>query len=343
MANLALVNQVTSPIRAAMSPGMVVTSLQDVMAIGKILAASRFFKDADTESKAVAKILRGWELGIPPVASLENIHVMDGKTSLSVHLVSATIDQSGMYRKRVIETTNSLCIIEFHAKLDGSWQEVGHSQFTIEDAKLAGLLGKTNWQKYPKAMLYARALTQGARLYCSSVFLGHIYVPEELGAETDESGEIVDLVAPLASLKTNREQISDLLNELQLTDVATRQDIVNYHLNGKKASELSEQELAELLIAIRKFCSQPANVATSAVDVIAVSAIPELPSDQVSASTIQLDNRTIISNLLDELAVVDVTERQQLVKQHLTLRRLESLSPGEIQQVLEGIRQSCNR
>ena len=90
---------------------MIIRSLSDAIAIGKILAASRFFKDTTTEQQAVAKILRGWELGIPPVAALENINVIDGKTTLSSHLIAAKINDSGRFRLRIVEHTSEECII----------------------------------------------------------------------------------------------------------------------------------------------------------------------------------------------------------------------------------------
>ena len=38
------------------------------------------------------------------------------------------------------------------------------------------------WEKYPRNMVFARALTNGARWYCPDVFNGPIYTPDELGA-----------------------------------------------------------------------------------------------------------------------------------------------------------------
>ena len=51
---------------------------------------------------------------------------------------------------------------------------------TMEDAKRAGLLGKTSWQRYPEDMLFARALSRGARRFCPDALGGAIYTPEEL-------------------------------------------------------------------------------------------------------------------------------------------------------------------
>lgn len=49
---------------------------------------------------------------------------------------------------------------------------------------------------YPQNMLFARAISSGVRRYCPDVFNGNlVYVPEELGAQVDEDGEIVQRAA----------------------------------------------------------------------------------------------------------------------------------------------------
>jgi hypothetical protein len=59
------------------------------------------------------------------------------------------------------------------------------------------LTSKDNWKKYPSDMLFARAISRGARRYAPGIFGGSpIYTPDELGADIDEDGNmIVDSVA----------------------------------------------------------------------------------------------------------------------------------------------------
>jgi hypothetical protein len=64
------------------------------------------------------------------------------------------------------------------------------TDFTMEEAKQAGVAGKDNWRKYPKAMLFARALSAGVRAHCPDVSVCPVYVPEELGADVNEEGEV---------------------------------------------------------------------------------------------------------------------------------------------------------
>jgi hypothetical protein len=62
------------------------------------------------------------------------------------------------------------------------------SEFTIQDAKMAGT---KNLNKFPKNMLFARAISNGAKWFAAGIFGGSpVYTPEELGASTDEDGYI---------------------------------------------------------------------------------------------------------------------------------------------------------
>jgi hypothetical protein len=63
--------------------------------------------------------------------------------------------------------------------------------FTMQDAKTAGLAGKGNWNKYPAAMLLARATSAAVRAACPEVLMGISYTPEELGAAVTDEGDVL--------------------------------------------------------------------------------------------------------------------------------------------------------
>jgi hypothetical protein len=168
----------------------------EIMVLGKVLQASGYFKDVRDQAQAVTKILFGRELGVSPISSMSTIHVVEGKPTLSAHLLAALIKRSGKYDYRIKKHTALECSIMFLQKVGEIWEELGLSDFTIEDAKTAGVYRQgSGWTKYPKAMLFARAISQGHRAHCPDVSLAALYVPEELGAEVNESGEVVSLPA----------------------------------------------------------------------------------------------------------------------------------------------------
>ena len=166
-------------------------TLEDTMTLGKVLAQSGFFNDAKEASQAVVKVLAGRELGFGPIASMTGVHIVQGKPSLGANLLGAAIKNSGRYNYRVTHLGAKRAEIAFFE----NGEEVGRSEFTMDDANAAGLSGKQVWKQYPKNMLFARALSNGARWYCPDVFSGVTpYTPEELGAEVDgETGEIIDV------------------------------------------------------------------------------------------------------------------------------------------------------
>ncbi|MGH2586604.1 MAG: hypothetical protein ACRDJE_16945, partial [Dehalococcoidia bacterium] len=150
---------------------------------------SGFFKNSTDLSKAIVNILYGQEVGIGPVQAMMAIHVIDGKPTLSANLLATLVKRSGRYDYRIREHTAKLCRLEFFENR----QSLGPSEFTIEEAQAAGLMVKDNWKKYPKAMLFSRAISQGVRWHCPDVTGGApAYTPEELGAEVDEDGEVVE-------------------------------------------------------------------------------------------------------------------------------------------------------
>lgn len=179
-----------------------------VRTLGEIFVKSGFFKDTRDQYQAVVKILYGRELGFSPVVSMMGINIIDGKPSITANLLGTLVKRSGRYNYRVTETSATRCEIAFfEINGAGGREEVGTSVFTIEDAKQAGLMGKRNWQQYPKAMLFARALSAGVKLYCPDVSASPLYVPEELGAEVNEEGEVTKLPKSAASVEVIEKDI----------------------------------------------------------------------------------------------------------------------------------------
>ena len=159
-----------------MADNMAMTTYDETAKLSRAMVQSGFFKDSKTASQAVVKILAGRELGIGPVRAMNDVYVIEGKTALSYSLIGALIKQSGRYNYRIKDHSDQGCTIEF---FEGS-QSVGVSTFTIKDAERAGLAVKPIWKQYPRNMVLARAMSNGARMYTPDVFGGSIYTPDEL-------------------------------------------------------------------------------------------------------------------------------------------------------------------
>ncbi len=167
---------------------------REILMLGRVLHASGYFRDVRDPAQAIVKILWGRELSFSPIVSLSGIHIIEGKPALSSNLMATLIKRSGRYDYRVKVSTDTECVLTFREKNGQRWEAVGESSFTMEDAKRAGVVRPGgSWAKYPKSMLFARALSQGLRTYCPDVSASPIYNPEEMGATVDEEGTVVEL------------------------------------------------------------------------------------------------------------------------------------------------------
>lgn len=152
-------------------------TLNEISEFAVVFEASGLFKDTQKKAQAMVKIIAGQELGIPPFAAMRGFDIIQGKLAPGAHLVGALIKRpTNPYDYRVLENSDTRCAIEFFS----GGKPIGTSVFTLEDAQRANLMGKDNWRKFPRQMLFARAMTEGARSHCPDVFMGSVYDMEEL-------------------------------------------------------------------------------------------------------------------------------------------------------------------
>lgn len=168
-------------------------SLDDLQRLAKLLAASNYFDAKGNDGMAIAqiatKILAGRELGYGPFASVQGIHVIQGRPALSANIMAAAVKNSPRYDYRVRKMDANECVIEFFERCDGKRESLGVSTFTMDDAKRAQV---KNLDKFARNMLFARAMSNGVRWFCPDVFSGNtVYTPDELGADVDDSGVVV--------------------------------------------------------------------------------------------------------------------------------------------------------
>jgi len=169
-------------------------SLSDV---GKVFAQSGFFQDSREAAQAIVKIMAGQELGFPPVMAMTSVYIVNGRPALSASVMGALIKRHPKYDYTANELSAERCEIEFfEIRSDGSEKSIGKSEFTMADAKKART---QNTDKFPRNMLFARALSNGARWFTPDVFMGPVYVPEELGVEGDATGNVVEAEATVES------------------------------------------------------------------------------------------------------------------------------------------------
>jgi|GEM_PF-2558876 len=208
----------------------------------------------------------------------------------------------------------------------------------------------------------AEAIEIGKILFASGLFkdlaneeqaIARILRGQELGippvaALTDES----TILPPKPS---NARQISNLLNQLGVTSIKDRRAVAANHLGGRKAADLSTDELEDVLTAIREtYAPQMVDdtheetdkaEAVEAAETVMVDdeeepIEPEATVDDTNDDDEPTDARAAISAALDRSGITDIDERQRLVKQQLMAirrRKVETLTPEELTTVIKGI------
>lgn len=171
-------------------------SAKEALGIGEIFVKSRFFNDTQEAAQAAVKILAGRELGIGPFAAMTGIYIVKGRVTLSANLMASRIKASGKYDYRLVTSTATECVIEYLQKNGDGWASIGTSRFTMKDAVDAQVANGDNWKKYPRNMLFARAMSNGFKWFTPDLASGApVFTPEEMGVRegvNPETGEVIE-------------------------------------------------------------------------------------------------------------------------------------------------------
>jgi hypothetical protein len=183
-----------------------ISTIDDLSRVAKMLAISNYFDAKGDNNVAIAqiatKIMAGQEMGYGPFASVNGIHVIKGKPTLSANLMAAAVKAHPKYDYRVREMSDKNVTIEFFESGDS----LGLSSFSIQEAIKAGT---QNIDKYPRNMLFARAMSNGVKWYCPDVFNGNtVYTPEEFDVTVDaNTGAIINEVTATKNIDKSTGEI----------------------------------------------------------------------------------------------------------------------------------------
>jgi hypothetical protein len=143
-----------------------------------ILLKSGFLPRAiRTEEQVITILIKGCELGLPPMEALTGIVVIDGKPAVSPQLMLSLINRSGELRDIAIDSDDQHCTVTMTRRGRRPHTET----FTLGDARRMGLAGRDNWLKQPRVMLRWRAVSACARIVFPDVISG-LYTFEEMDA-----------------------------------------------------------------------------------------------------------------------------------------------------------------
>jgi hypothetical protein len=141
--------------------GFAPATITEAMEFSKMLADSTMVPRAyqGKPQDIMVCVQWGYEIGLAPMQALQNIAVINGKPSVYGDAAMALVQASAVCEdvQEYFEgegTPNPIAVCV--AKRRGRKEVV--AKFSVEDAKRAGLWGKTGpWQAYPKRMMQMRA------------------------------------------------------------------------------------------------------------------------------------------------------------------------------------------
>jgi hypothetical protein len=141
--------------------GVKLASLEDAFRFANAIVASGFAPRGMEKPEAVLVAIQlGAELGLTPMAALQNTAVINGRPAIYGDAALALVRASGLLESFSEEEVGEAGKDSFGIKVaatrrDGS---KGSETFTIGDAKAAKLWGKAGpWTDYPRRMLKFRA------------------------------------------------------------------------------------------------------------------------------------------------------------------------------------------
>lgn len=135
---------------------------------------------------ATVAIIYGMEIGLPPLASLQNISVVNGTPAVWGDAQLSLVQSSGKYEYHKssfegVENTDNFKAV-FEIKRIGAKDAV-IKEFSVADAKKAGLWGKAGtWTTHPKVMLSYKARAFALREGFADILKG-MHSAEEMEGE----------------------------------------------------------------------------------------------------------------------------------------------------------------
>lgn len=187
----------------------------------------------------IAAAFLGRDLAWSPMTSLRFVNVIDGVASISAEGLVALVHRAGHYLEADVSPQQ--------VTASGRRADTGATMsvtFSLDDAAAAGLCEirdgrpwsrskhgrRLPWELYPKAMMWARAVSQLCRMLFADVTLGVAYVPEEISPrdlDPDETAEALAAARPdTVEVLATADEVATLVAAFdQVADDATRRDL----------------------------------------------------------------------------------------------------------------------
>lgn len=166
-------------------------TVDEMYRVANLIAKSGLAPKSLPTAEAVAvAIMAGAEVGVPPMASLQNIAVINGRPCMWGDLIVALVQQSGKLEYLVETWDAKTQTATVRCKRIGKPERV--EVFGMDDARRAKLAGKDLYQTYPQRMCGWRAKTYAIRAEFADVLKG-LSVREEVEDYIDVTPTVREL------------------------------------------------------------------------------------------------------------------------------------------------------
>lgn len=161
-----------------MSTELMIKDLENTQQMCSMLMKTPHYRKIGDEG-IFAIVERSKVVGVNPMSALNGgMYYVRGKVELSAAMMNELIRSKGHSITKDKASNEKICILHGKRKDNGdTWCE----SFSIDDAQKAGIYAN-QWLKYPKDMLFARALSRLARQLFPDVIKG-CYVEGEIQPE----------------------------------------------------------------------------------------------------------------------------------------------------------------
>lgn len=210
--------------------------LQNTQKMCQLLMSTPHYKNLGAHG-IFAIVEKAKSIGVDPMDALNGgMYFVQGKVEMTSAMMNQLIRACGHSITKDKKSDDTVCILHGKRADNGdTWVE----SFSLEDAKKAGIL-RNQWLKYPKDMLFARALSRLARQLFPDVIKG-CYVQGEIepGAFdnkveciTQNEGEILE------STPNITEEEAGALDQLIGDDHKYRECVMNFIRKQYQAESL---------------------------------------------------------------------------------------------------------
>lgn len=255
------------------------TEMDQLIKFCQVLATAPFYQKMGPGG-VLAMYLTAKEMNLPLMCALNGgLYTFDGKVTMSAQLMKVMIVNAGGTAD-IEQIDETVCKIKF------SWKGKSYSySYSAQEAYNAGYYSKDNWKKHPKDMLYARALSGGARKFMPEVIMG-AYVIGELDSDNTISETVFEEVKEQEQLQIDAVR-TDVMTKEQHSAFCIEHNLVEGTLEYEYAKEVSTTTSRDIENIISSAIKNPVRFKNGFTKWLADKTNPEAEKTKPDSASIQ--------------------------------------------------------